>query len=98
MSVYRISLRFVLSLACISLFVFSAHAQYRASIQGVVTDPAGAAGAGATATLTNEETNRCLTTATNAEGAYNLNSLPPSDVTRTIVQPASMKSVCSGFS
>src|SRR5258708_8198248 len=84
MSVYRISLRFVLSLACISLFVFSAHAQYRASIQGVVTDPAGAAVGGATVTLTNEETNQLLTTTTNDEGVYNFNSLPPSHFTLTV--------------
>src|SRR5258708_12909014 len=83
MSVYRISLRFVLSLACISLFVFSAHAQYRASIQGVVKDPAGAAVGGATVTLTNEETNQLLTTTTNDEGEDKFNSLPPSHFTLT---------------
>src|SRR5260221_14419228 len=96
MSVYRISLRFVLSLACISLFVFSAHAQYRASIQGVVTDPAGSAVGGATVTLTNEETNQLLTTATNDEGVYNFNSLPPSHFTLTIEKTGFKKKVVQG--
>src|SRR6266404_4025395 len=96
MSVYRISLRFVLSLACISLFVFSAHAQYRASIQGVVTDPAGAAVGGATVTLTNEETNQLLTTTTNDEGVYNFNSLPPSHFTLTVEKTGFKKKVVQG--
>src|SRR5258706_5335367 len=96
MNLARISLRFVLSFACISFFVFSALAQYRASIQGVVTDPAGAAVGGATVTLTNEETNQLLTTTTNDEGVYNFNSLPPSHFTLTVEKTGFKKKVVQG--
>lgn len=53
-------------------------AQYRASIQGVVTDPQGGAVSGATVTLVNRETNQTLTATTNDNGIYNFTGLPPS--------------------
>jgi len=55
-----------------------AQAQYRASIQGAVTDPQGAVVSDATVTLTNQETGQASTAATNAAGVYNFNGLPPS--------------------
>src|SRR6266478_3512527 len=60
------------------------YAQYRASIQGVVTDPDGAAVSGATLTLTNLETNQTLTATTNESGIYNFNALPPSRYSLTV--------------
>src|ERR1700738_4297404 len=84
MSLSRISLRFVLGLACITFFVLAAHAQYRASIQGVVTDPQGNAVSGATVTLKNIETNQTSTATTNDSGVYNFNSLPPSKYSITV--------------
>ncbi|MBS1867574.1 MAG: carboxypeptidase regulatory-like domain-containing protein, partial [Acidobacteria bacterium] len=51
------------------------YAQYRASIQGVVTDPDGAVVSGATLTLTNLETNRKLVATSDASGVYNFNAL-----------------------
>lgn len=66
---------------CVILLTSWAHAQYRASIQGVVTDPQGAVIQGATVTLTNQETNQVLTSTTNGEGVYNFNALPPSRYT-----------------
>jgi hypothetical protein len=60
------------------LFLTSAQAQYRASIQGTVTDPTGAVVPDATITLTDKETGRVLTATSNDRGVYNINALPPS--------------------
>jgi Carboxypeptidase regulatory-like domain len=54
----------------------SAVAQFRTSIQGVVTDPTGAVIPGATLTLQNLSTNETFTRTTNADGVYNFNALP----------------------
>ena len=51
-------------------------AQYRTSIQGVVTDPAGAVIPGATLTLTDTGTNEKQVRASDASGVYNFNALP----------------------
>jgi hypothetical protein len=53
------------------------HAQYRASIQGVVTDPSGAVIPGATLTLTDTGTNETQVRTSDAAGIYNFNALPP---------------------
>jgi hypothetical protein len=74
----------VLAFACISFFLFAAHAQYRASIQGVVTDPQGNTVSNATVTLKNLETNQLSTATTNDSGVYNFNSLPPSHYSITV--------------
>jgi len=59
-------------------------AQYRASIQGVVTDSSGALIPGATLTLTDTATNKVLTATSNGEGLYNFNALPPDKFTLTV--------------
>jgi len=53
-------------------------AQYRASIQGVITDPSKAVIPGATVTLTDLETNQKQVSTTSSSGTYNFNALPPS--------------------
>jgi hypothetical protein len=68
-------------LACIVLSAVTAQAQYRASIQGVVTDAQGAIVSDATVTLTDQETNRQLQATTNSAGVYNFSGLPPSKYT-----------------
>jgi hypothetical protein len=52
-------------------------AQFKAGIQGVVTDPSGAVIPGATVTLTNRETGRIQQVVTSAEGFYRFSGLPP---------------------
>lgn len=52
-------------------------AQYRAGVQGVVTDPSGAVVSGATVTLTSNETNRTRTTTTSDSGVYTILGLAP---------------------
>lgn len=54
-----------------------AHAQFRASIQGTVTDPTGAIIPGATITLTDLQTNQTLKTTSNGSGVYTFNALAP---------------------
>src|SRR6266404_1362443 len=71
-------------LVAILLCAVSARAQYRASIQGVVTDPAGAVVSGATLTLTNLDTNLQLTATSDENGVYNFNALPSSRFSLTI--------------
>ena len=55
----------------------AAHAQFRASIQGTVTDTTGAAIPNATLTLTDIDTGRTFTANSNASGVYNFNALAP---------------------
>jgi outer membrane receptor protein involved in Fe transport len=67
-------------LGCLALITFLsvfAHAQFRAGIQGVVTDSTGGTVAGATVTLTNKETNQSQTTTTSDAGFYRFSGLAP---------------------
>src|SRR5690242_389967 len=61
-----------------------AHAQYRGSIQGVVTDQQGAVVPGATVTLKSQETNREWQAKTNTDGVYNFVELGPSRYSLTV--------------
>ena len=54
----------------------SAVAQFRTSIQGVVTDPTGAVIPDATLTLKNLSTNQIITRTSGGDGVYNFNALP----------------------
>jgi hypothetical protein len=54
----------------------SAVAQFRTSIQGVVTDPTGAVIPGVTLTLKNLSTNQIITRTSGGDGVYNFNALP----------------------
>jgi hypothetical protein len=54
----------------------SAVAQFRTSIQGVVTDPTGAVIPGVTLTLKNLSTNQLITRTSGGDGVYNFNALP----------------------
>jgi hypothetical protein len=77
------TLRALSLVVCVILSTVMAHAQYRASIQGVVTDPQGAVVSGATITLSNNETNHAQITTSNDAGVYNFGGLPPSKYTIT---------------
>jgi carboxypeptidase family protein/TonB-dependent receptor-like protein len=60
---------------CIIFSAVVAHAQYRTSIQGVVTDSTGAAIPGANLTLTNPATGEKQTRVSDADGVFNFNAL-----------------------
>ena len=71
----------ILNLLCCALIVFGfaivANAQFKASLQGTISDPNGAAIAGATAVLTNVETNKSVQTVSSDNGFYRFNGLAP---------------------
>jgi Carboxypeptidase regulatory-like domain/TonB dependent receptor-like, beta-barrel len=73
-----------LALLCVSLAAIPAQAQYRASLQGTVTDPQGAVVPGATVTLTDKETNRTLQTVSNESGVYVFTALAARTYTLTV--------------
>lgn len=73
-----LGLRTVLLMAGLISFLAPAlHAQYRTSIQGVVTDSSGAVIPGATLTLTDIGTNEKQVRKSDAAGVYNFDALPP---------------------
>ncbi len=77
------------TLVCFTLLLLSAvaaNAQFRAALQGTVTDPSGAVVSGATVTLTNPETNRTQETTTSDEGFYRFSQLAPGDYNLTVEQ------------
>jgi Carboxypeptidase regulatory-like domain len=78
-------------IATIMLTATLAVAQYRASIQGVVTDPEGAVIAGASLTLTDLSTNFKWTAASNAQGIFDFEALP-ADTFRLEVSAANFAS------
>lgn len=70
------ALRTISLFACVVLSAAMAHAQYRTSIQGVVTDTTGAVVPGANLTLTNPTTGETQVRVSNDSGVYNFNALP----------------------
>lgn len=66
-----------LTTTLLTLFTVAAYAQYAGTIQGVVTDPAGAVIAGAEVTVVNVANNDTRTATTNGEGGYVVPALPP---------------------
>ncbi len=70
-----------------------AQAQYRASIQGVVTDSSGAIIPGATLTLTDIGTNGKQVRTSDANGVYNFNALPPDTFTLEVTKKGFQKQV-----
>ena len=75
--------------------VLPARAQFRASIQGTVTDPTGAIIPGATVTLTDNSTNHTSTTTSSGSGVYTFNALPPDQFTLTVTAPGFKKKTLS---
>ncbi len=80
----RSRLRTSLLLCCSILLASAAHAQYRAGIQGVVTDQTGAVVPDAKITLTSKETNISRTATTVANGVYTIPNLAPGRYTLTV--------------
>src|SRR5581483_10516168 len=82
----RISVRTACGLllaGMVSLAGVTARAQFRASIQGTVTDTTGAAIPNAQVILKDNATNATQTATTNGEGIYNFGQLPPDKFTIT---------------
>ncbi|HEX8353657.1 MAG TPA: carboxypeptidase regulatory-like domain-containing protein, partial [Pyrinomonadaceae bacterium] len=62
----------------------TARAQFRAAVQGTVTDPSGAVVPAAALTLRNNETGRTQTATSGDEGFYRISELPPGSSTLTV--------------
>ena len=71
------------SAAAFALLATSAAAQFRASIQGTVTDPDGGVIPNVTLTLTDTETSKVLHATSNESGTFNFNALAPDNFTLT---------------
>lgn len=93
MDLLKISLRVLALLVCMIVVLCPAYGQYRASIQGVVTDPQGDVVSGATVTLKNLDTNQTLTATTDASGIYNFNALAASKYSLTVEKTGFKKKV-----
>ena len=74
-----ISRHVFLSVVFAFVFAATAHAQFRANLQGTVADAEGAVVSGATVTLTNKETGRTQETTTGDEGFYRFSQLAPGE-------------------
>src|SRR5215469_3736169 len=83
-------------LVLLVLYALPAHAQYRASLQGTVADSSGAMIPGAQLTLTDQETNRALTTTSDATGVFSFNQLPPSTYRLEVAHAGFKKKVLDG--
>src|SRR3984885_13398401 len=66
----------VAGIIMLAINVSPAFAQFRTSIQGVVTDPTGAVIPGVTLTLKNLSTNQIITRTSGGDGVSNFNALP----------------------
>ena len=72
----RVWLRGFIALFFVTMATSVCSAQYRASIQGIVTDPQGAAIPGATLVLTDTSTNHEARAKSDGHGNYTFNALP----------------------
>src|ERR1700687_565036 len=70
-----------------------AHAQYRASLRGTVTDPQGSAVVGAKVTLTTTDTSSTLVSISDDNGIYQFNALPSAPYRLTMEHPGFKKKV-----
>jgi Carboxypeptidase regulatory-like domain len=87
LKVFRLKIsptHFVLASAILFGFVPMASAQYRTSIQGVVTDTQGGVIPDAKLTLTNMATNEKQVRTSGGDGVYNFNALPASQFTLVV--------------
>ena len=89
-----VSLRTALCMFILLLgLVSTANAQYRAGIQGTVTDPQGGAVDGATITVTNKETAKAQEVTSSGEGFYRVTGLPAGTYTVTAEKTGYSKKV-----
>ena len=75
----------------------TAHAQYRTSIQGTVTDPTGAVVPGAKLTLKDNANNQTQVRTSDAAGVFNFNALPADQFTLSVSAPGFKSNVLSNL-
>lgn len=79
--------------AFLLFFVMTANAQFKAGVQGTVSDTAGGTVSGAAITLTNKETSRAQTATSSDEGFYRFNQLAPGNYSLTAEKSGFKKQV-----
>ena len=77
MSLSKHSIRAVVFVVCALFLVASAHAQFRAGVEGTVTDRSGGVVKGAKVTVTSQETGASQEAISNDEGFYSISHLAP---------------------
>jgi Carboxypeptidase regulatory-like domain len=87
------SLRAVIVGVFFFCFAATANAQFKASVQGTVTDSTGAIVPSATITLTNKETNKVETTVASEDGFYRFSGLPPGSYSLAVEKEGFKKQV-----
>ncbi len=87
--------RYSALLAAAAVSTGAAHAQFRASIQGTVTDSTGAVIPGASIALTDNDTGKVITATSNGSGVYNFNGLAPDHYTLSATLAGFQKKVVS---
>jgi len=91
----RIFFRLAMLILVGYLFGATAVAQFRTSIQGVVTDPQGEVVPGATLTLTNMSTNEVVVRTSNGNGVFNFNALPAAQFSLVVESKGFKKKILS---
>ena len=89
----RSSCRLLFLTCLLFLLVTSSFAQFRASLQGTVTDEQGAVIPGATVTLTSKETNNIRTATSSDAGVYSIPALAPGLYTLAVEKQGFKKKV-----
>jgi len=94
----QISFRTIFCGLVLLLLSTTASAQFRASIQGTVTDAGGAVVPEATVTITNKETGKQEQVTTTGDGFYRVAALAPGSYTITVEKPGFKKKVLENVS
>lgn len=82
--IHSVMMRGIGGIFILALMSLTANAQFKASIQGTITDAMGAVIPGAKITLMNKETGRAVETMSSGEGFYRLAALPPGKYQLTV--------------
>ena len=78
--------------------ILPAQAQYRASLNGTIVDPQGAAIPGAQLALTDKETNHTIIATSNETGAFSFNELPPDNYSLVVSRDGFKRKVLDNLS
>ena len=89
----KLRLHTLVLVLCSTFFLCCAHAQYRAGIQGTVTDPSGAVISGAKVAVTNQETGKTTEVTSSEVGFYSVTNIPPGPYTVSAEAPGFKKQV-----
>src|ERR1041384_7226311 len=90
--------RVLVCLLLVTALEITAAAQFKASIEGTVKDPAGALVSGANVTVTNNETGKTQQTVTGDEGFFRVSGLPPGKYTVAVEAAGFKKRVVENVS